>query len=1620
MQSSIQRLVSKLAPEMSPSERVVLEAAAALVASADGSDLDAEAVRAEVAARQGQAITAAAFRQRLKRLNDSLRNNSAPFLLSSAGGRIRVQKTADWVAEQRSEEVEEQLSRHSDEGTALAAGSSIPPLARPDKAPGLLVMFSHAWLSQGKTGKQQHRIQIEFFEELERQLRHPPEGVPAIGLWRDTARLRTSDQGDPQIDAACRGAFLGLLMLSDKYPHSSACLHEAEFFLDQDGRNQPGKRCIVVPVNITRKDAPERFSAGIRIWVVDDNNRSLIAAWSRSDVQKRVDFVKKVASEIFAVALEYIAQPASVGAANDVVESFAGRWGFDHHPGTIVDPRARLARLGADITAAADAPAGAEPIGFEIVPRLADWACSATGPRLTALLGEFGMGKTVACQLLTQELLRRRRDGDPEAPLPLYFDLRNIDAPAASGGVRLEALIDDMLRRAGENPPAAGEVIAYVRDRGALVVFDGLDEVTNKLTTEQAIRLYRELLGIAPAGVWTADAARRRGRTILAAGSPSADQVPGPRILVSCRTHFFRDVAAQRGFFTDMDRAGISADDDIQTFLMLPFSHEQIEAYLKLHLSPEDTRRALELIDQTYDLRQLAERPILLRFIRETIGRLEAQKLAGREINIARLYDILVDQTFARDDPKHVLPVSEKRALLRRLAYAMHEDGLSELSHRALDDWFVRVAPELPRLAPVLAGLDSLRQSEIFLQDLRNASLLVRPGDNSFRFSHTSIREYFLADALHRAVCEGRGKTAFDIPPPSPETIGFLLARLDIADDSDRRAFREQFPPLIASGCAAAVRRLAFAVWRASKATLPRPLQMDLSGLDFFGDVLAGSESRPLPLQNSCWRGARLVQTELSNADLSGADLAGVEGRMSRWLGCRLQGACFDGADVQGSIWRNLDLPHGLLDKANLRDATAIDCRVNGLPWRPEAKIEARACWPVSGHGGSVHAVALGRAGDRDVVVAGGADGAVRLWDMVSGAELAVLGGHGHRVLAVALGRAGDRDVVVAGGSGGSVRLWDAVSGAELAVLGGHVGGVFAVALGRAGGRDVVVAGGAGGSVRLWDMASGAELAVLGGHGGEVLAVALGRAGDRDVVVAGGFDGAVRLWDMASGAELAVLGGHVGEVLAVALGRAGDQDVVVAGGFDGAVRLWDMASGAELAVLGGHVGGVFAVALGRAGDQDVVVAGGADGSVRLWDMASGAELAVLGGHGGWVNAVALGRAGGRDVVVAGGFDGSVRLWDMVSGAELAVLGGHGGWVNAVALGRAGDRDVVVAGGAGGSVRLWDMVSGAELAVLGGHGGWVNAVALGRAGDRDVVVAGGAGGSVRLWDMASGAELAVLRGHGGWVNAVALGRAGDQDVVVAGSADGAVRLWDMASGAEIAVLGGHGGEVFAVALGRAGDQDVVVAGGYDGAVRLWDAVSGAELAVLGGHGGGVFAVALGRAGDRDVVVAGGADGSVRLWDMASGAELAVLRGHGGLVRAVALGRAGDRDVVVAGGADGAVRLWDMASGAELAVLRGHGGEVSAVALGRAGDRDVILSCTTDGAVRLIDIDSATFAPARTLILGPGTKTLLDLVPDGENGYRLSRISDDAWRYWRAQGFADGRLVNIPIDDMPRAG
>jgi hypothetical protein len=122
----------------------------------------------------------------------------------------------------------------------------------------------------------------------------------------------------------------------------------------------------------------------------------------------------------------------------------------------------------------------------------------------------------------------------------------------------------------------------------------------------------------------------------------------------------------------------------------------------------------------------------------------------------------------------------------------------------------------------------------------------------------------------------------------------------------------------------------------------------------------------------------------------------------------------------------------------------------------------------LSGHEGEVHSVAVGRVGGREMVVSGGRDGTVRVWEPGSEAAPVLLSGHQGSVLSVAVGRVGRREVVVSGGVDGTVRVWEPGSEAAPVLLSGHQGPVYSVAVGRVGGREVVVSAGEDGAVLVW------------------------------------------------------------------------------------------------------------------------------------------------------------------------------------------------------------------------------------------------------------------------------------------------------------------------------------------------------------------------------------------------------------------------------------------------------------------------------------------------------------------------------------------------------------------------
>jgi WD40 repeat protein len=1134
--------------------------------------------------------------------------------------------------------------------------------------------------------------------------------------------------------------------------------------------------------------------------------------------------------------------------------------------------------------------AKAEGEGLDILRHLETWASSPGGPRMTVLLGDFGMGKTVTCQMLTQRLLANRREKPGSAPLPIYLDMREIREAKAAGDAELKTLLADMLRPYGEGSLDPGEVIHYAQKNGALVIFDGLDEVTNKLSLADGQRLFRAILRIVPEEDWEADRAareanRKRGRPSAAAARR------GPRLLVSCRTHYFADVAAQRGFLTDKDRAGLDVNDDVAVWFMLPFNASQIESYLKQNLGEADGGRALAMIAQTYNLGDLAARPILLRFFSETFRALEQAKLKGKPIDIGAVYEAFVDQTLARDEGKHVIPLLEKKWLLAELALRMHAEGVNEIDNDALDVWLtgqIEAEPALRKLRWGAERENPRARFALFLQDLRSATLLVRPGQKAFAFGHTSVREYFLAEALHRRVREGRFE-ALDGTWVSPETMDFLAARQRSgAPPRDAAKFLENWPRLLAAGRPAAAR--AFAAWATwgARGAWPWPEVADLSRLDFsnreFAAAGRGAEDAVVPPPRANLSGARLHGARFIGLDARGYDLTGADASGSFWVDCDFSGARAEGLDLQG---------------AEVRRCRADVPAVSGVSWESARVVQGEGCLaalniqmynvkcdaPVGRVSGSRQALATLTLDGQAVIVSGSDDNTVRIWDLKSGQPLRVLEGHTNTVTSLAALKLDGRDVVASGSWDNTVRVWDPQSGQPIRVLEGHTSPVSSLAALELDGRDLIASGSWDNTVRVWDPQSGQFLRVLEGHTSPVTSLASFKLDGRDVIASGSDDSTVRVWDPKSDQPLRVLEGHTSPVTSLGALKIDGRDVIASGSYDNTVRIWDPQSGQPLRVLEGHTSPVTSLAALKIDGRDLIASGSHDNTVRIWDPKSGQFLRVLEGHTSPVTSLASFKLDGRDVIASGSDDSTVRIWDPKSGQPLRVIEGHTSPFTSLAALKLDGRDVIASGSYDNTVRIWDPKSGQPLRVLEGHTDWVTSLAALKLDGRDLIASGSHDNTVRIWDPKSGQSLRVFEGHKRRVASLAVLKLDGRDVIASGSHDNTVRIWDPKSGQPLGVLERHTGWVTSLAAFKLDGRDVIASGSHDKTVRIWDPQSGQPLRVLEGRTSPITSLAVLKLDGRDVIASGSYDNTVRLWDTRDGAALATLDPRvGGAARA----------------------------------------------------------------------------------------------------------------------------------------
>ena len=555
---------------------------------------------------------------------------------------------------------------------------------------------------------------------------------------------------------------------------------------------------------------------------------------------------------------------------------------------------------------------------------------------------------------------------------------------------------------------------------------------------------------------------------------------------------------------------------------------------------------------------------------------------------------------------------------------------------------------------------------------------------------------------------------------------------------------------------------------------------------------------------------------------------------------------------------------------------------------------------------------------DGTKIVAGAIDGSVRIWDVRTGEQLAVMRGHEASLRSAIFNADGSR--ILTASDDHTARLWDVATQKQIAVLRGHSDVVTNANFSPDGAK--IVTSSFDKTIRIWNAATAEQIQVIRGHDDWVFSAAFSPDGSH--IVSASQDKTVRIWDAASGAETATLRGHEGPVYYAGYKRDGSQISSASG--DNTARIWDVSTGKELMVLRGHEDYLNSAVFSPDGSE--ILTASADKTARLWDIATGRQIAILRGHVNYLNRAAFSPDGSQ--IVTSSKDQTIRIWQTVSRKEVAILAGHDNYVNSAAFNSAGTQ--IVTASQDMTARIWDVATGKSIVVLRGHEAPVRSANFSPDGAR--VVTGSQDKTARIWDAATGKELVVLRGHDNWVLATSFSPDGKR--VATASWDRTLRIWDAATGQQLLVMQGHEKPVWAASFSPDGSR--LVSASWDDTARIWDASTGKELVELRGHDGYLNSAVFSRDGSQ--ILTASADETARLWDAVSGKEIRAFRGNESTVYDAAFAPDGTR--IVTAGADDTARIWETATGNEVAVLRGHDNWVLSAAFDSTGEKIVTAS------------------------------------------------------------------------------
>ena len=340
------------------------------------------------------------------------------------------------------------------------------------------------------------------------------------------------------------------------------------------------------------------------------------------------------------------------------------------------------------------------------------------------LLGDFGTGKSTFSIHYFIGLARRYLN-DKTKRIPIFISLKDY-----KGKLNIE---DFIVKEFYEKFKITINFSFFqqLALEGKFIFFiDGFDEMASLTDREITIQNLKELTKLSFENVLFL--------------TKSQDKIhKANKVFLTSRTHYFLTESQERDIlkadYTILYRNyATKSNYEISRIKLKEFNNDQIREYIQKHTNNKKiTNQYFRIIENTYNLKDLSTRPLLLEMIIKTMPILKKKK----SINPAGLYRAYTNIWIERDDWRSQMKPECKRNFMCEMAVKVFKSGGDfSLHYSKLDQ------PKGEHLKPKFEVFDR----DYYKYEATTCSFLNRDSNGNYKFIHKSFMEYFVAESLYR------------------------------------------------------------------------------------------------------------------------------------------------------------------------------------------------------------------------------------------------------------------------------------------------------------------------------------------------------------------------------------------------------------------------------------------------------------------------------------------------------------------------------------------------------------------------------------------------------------------------------------------------------------------------------------------------------------------------------------------------------------------------------------------------------------------------------------------------------------------------------------------------------